>query len=66
VGQTSSNFKTRYEEHTSDVRLNKYKSKYTVRILQETLEYGPFDKTMEIIKVANKWKYLDIWEGLYI
>jgi hypothetical protein len=66
MGQTGRNFKTRYEEHTNDIRLNKDKSKYAVYILQENHEYGPIDKTMEILKVANKGKYLDIWERFYI
>jgi hypothetical protein len=62
VGQTGTNFETRYEEHTNDTRLNKDKSKYAIHILQENHEYGLIDKTMEILKVANKGKYLDIWE----
>jgi hypothetical protein len=66
VGQTARNLKTRYEEHTNYIRLHKYKSKYDVHILQENHEYGQIDKTMEILKVANKEKYLDIWERLYI
>jgi hypothetical protein len=66
VGQTGRNFKTRYKEHTNDIRLNKDKSKYAVHILQEIHDYGPIDKTMEILKVANKGKYLDIWEKFYI
>jgi hypothetical protein len=39
---------------------------HAVHILQENHENGPMDKTMEILKVANKGKYLDIWEILYI
>jgi hypothetical protein len=35
--------------------------------LEENHEYGPIDKTMEILKVANKiFRYLDIWERFYI
>jgi hypothetical protein len=34
VGQTSRNFKTRYEEHANCIRLNKDKSTYAVHILQ--------------------------------
>jgi hypothetical protein len=66
VGQPGRNFKTRYEEHTNDIRLNKDKSKYSVHILQENHEYDPIDKTMEILKMANKGKYLDTWERFYI
>jgi hypothetical protein len=66
VGKTGRNFKTRYEEHSNDIRLNKDESKYSVHVLQENHEYGPTDKTMEILKVANKGKYLDIWERFYI
>jgi hypothetical protein len=66
VGKTGRNFKTRYEEHSNDIRLNKDKSKYSVHILQANHEYDPTDKTMEILKVANKGKYLDIWERFYI
>jgi hypothetical protein len=66
VGQSGRNFKTRYEEHTNDIRLNKDKSKYAVHILQENHEHGPIDKTIEILIVANKGKYLDILERFYL
>jgi hypothetical protein len=39
---------------------------YAMHIFQENREYGPIGKTMEILKVANKGKYLDIWERFYI
>jgi hypothetical protein len=39
---------------------------YAMHIFQENREYGPLGKTMEILKVANKEKYLDIWEIFYI
>jgi hypothetical protein len=66
VGQTGRNFETRCKEHTNDIILNKDKSRYAVHILQENHEYGPIDKTMEILKVANKGKHLGIWERYYI
>jgi hypothetical protein len=34
VGQTGRSFKTRYEEHISDIRHNKEKSKYALHMLQ--------------------------------
>jgi hypothetical protein len=66
MDQTGRKFKARYEEHTKHIRLNKDKSKYAVHILQENYEYGPIDRNIEILKVANKDKYLDIWERFYI
>jgi hypothetical protein len=66
VGQTGRNFRTRYEEHTNDIRLSKDKSRYALNILQQNHKYGPIDKTMDILRVASKSKYLDVLERLYI
>jgi hypothetical protein len=66
VGQTGRNFKTRYEEHISDIRFNRDKSKYASHILKENHEYGPIDKTMDVLKVTDKGKQLDVYERFYI
>jgi hypothetical protein len=66
MGQSGRNFKTRYEGHTNDIRLNKDKSKYAVHILQVNHEHGPIDKTIEILIVANKGKCLYILERFYL
>jgi hypothetical protein len=43
-GQTGRDFKTRYEEHTKDIRSNNDKSRYALHILKENHEYGPIKK----------------------
>jgi hypothetical protein len=42
------------------------KSWYAMYILQQNHKYGPTDKTMDILRVASKGKYLDVLERLYI
>jgi hypothetical protein len=37
-----------------------------MHILQHDHEYGPIDKTLEILKIVNKGKYLDVLERFHI
>jgi hypothetical protein len=66
VGQTGRNFKTTYEEHISDIRYNRDKSKYALHMLQFSHEYGTIENTMDVLKVENKGKLLDVLERFYI
>jgi hypothetical protein len=66
VGQTGRSFKIRYKEHISDIRHNKDKSKYALHMLQFSHEYGTIENTLEILKVVNKGKLLDVLERFYI
>jgi hypothetical protein len=60
VGQTGRNFRTRYEEPINNIRLNNDKSRYAPQILRQNHKYGPIDKTVDILRVASKSKYLDV------
>jgi hypothetical protein len=66
IDQTGRNLKTRYEEHISDIRHNKEKSKYALHMLQFSHEYGTIENTLEVLKVVQKGKLLDVIERLYI
>jgi hypothetical protein len=54
VGQTGRSFKTRYEEHISDIRHNKEKSKYALHMLQFSHEYGTIENTLDVLKIVKK------------
>jgi hypothetical protein len=67
VGQTGRSFKIRYENISVIlVRHNKDKSKYALHMLQFSHEYGTIENTLEILKVVNKGKLLDVLERFYI
>jgi hypothetical protein len=66
VGQTGRNFRIRYEEHINNIRSNRDQSRYALHILQQNHEYGTIDQTMKVLKLANKSKYLNTMEKLYI
>jgi DUF1680 family protein len=66
IGQTGRNVKTRYEEHISDIRHNKKESKYELHMLQFSHEYGTIENTLEVLKVVQKGKLLDVIERFYI
>jgi type II secretory pathway predicted ATPase ExeA len=66
VGQTGGVFKTRYKEHINDIRQNVEKSRYAIHMLKENHEYGPIEKVMNVLKVENKGKQLDVNERFYI
>jgi hypothetical protein len=62
VGQTGRDFKTRYKEHSNDIRQNVEKSQYAIHMLKENHEYGPIEKVMNVLQVENKGKQLDVYE----
>jgi hypothetical protein len=66
VGQNGRSFKARYEEHISDIRHNGDKSKYALHMLQRRHEYGKIEETMDILKVVQKGKRLDVLERFYM
>jgi hypothetical protein len=66
VGQTGKSFKTRYDEHISDIRHNKDKSKYALHMLQYKHEYSTIEKTLDVLKVVQKGKQLDVLERSHI
>jgi hypothetical protein len=66
VGQTGRDSKTRHKEHIDDIKSNKDKSRYALHILQENHEYGPTEKIMNILKLQNKVRHLDVYERFYI
>jgi hypothetical protein len=66
VGQTGRDFKTRYKEHINDIRQNVEKSRYAVHMLKENHEYGPIEEVMNVIKMENEGKQLDVYERFYI
>jgi predicted GIY-YIG superfamily endonuclease len=50
IGQTGTEFSTRYKEHITDIRFNYTKSKYAQHILECNHAYGKIEDTMEVIK----------------
>jgi hypothetical protein len=66
VGQTGRDFKTRYKEHINDIRQNVEQSRCAIRMLKENHKYGPTEEVMNVLKVENKGKQLDVCETFYI
>jgi hypothetical protein len=66
ISQTGRDFKNRYTEHVNDIKTNKDKYRYAVQILQENHEYSPIDKIINILKLQNKGKHLDVHERFHI
>jgi hypothetical protein len=58
--------RTRFKEHIRDIRFNQIKSKYVQHILDFNHEYGTIENTMEIIRTAQKGKYLDVLERFHV
>jgi hypothetical protein len=66
VGQTGSNLKTRYIEHTRYIKNNEPKSAYALHILNNQHEYAPIQDSMQLIKTCEKGRHMNITENLYI
>jgi hypothetical protein len=46
--------------------LDQTRISHSTHFLQQNHAYGPIDQTMKTLKIANKSKYLNVMEGLYI
>jgi hypothetical protein len=54
IGQTKHSFKLRYQEHIRYIKNNNSQSTHALHILNNTHEYGPMHKTMELLKQIKK------------
>jgi hypothetical protein len=66
LSQTGRDFKPRYKEHINDITQDAEKSRYATHMLKENHEYGPIEQVMNVLKVENKGKQLDVYERFYI
>jgi hypothetical protein len=66
IGQTSRNFRQRYQEHISYIRHNNPQSAHAQHILNKRHKYGPINNTMSLLKHINKISLLLPYKQLYI
>jgi len=66
VGQSGRAIGTRFKEHIRYIRSNNSTSAYAAHILENRHEYGPKEKTLQLLKPCRKGKHMDCWEALYM
>jgi len=66
VGQSGRSIDTRYKEHIRYIRTNNLQSAYATHILQNKLEYGPKNETLQPLKACNKGTQMNCWETMYM
>jgi hypothetical protein len=66
VGQTGCTFRTRYKEHTRELKTNGQKSKYAQHILDTIHNYDTVEKTMQILQIEKKGRMLNVLESYHI
>jgi hypothetical protein len=59
-------FKTRYKEHMTAMQYNQDNSKFAQHILNTTHYFGTLEETMEILRTAEKGRYLDTLDNYHI
>ena len=66
IGQTGRTIKQRYTEHIRYIKNNDPKSAYALHILNHRHEWGPIDKTMNLLHTCKKSKKMNTLEHFYI
>jgi hypothetical protein len=63
IGQTSSSFKTRFQEHFRDFKHGNRKSSFAQHLLDNGHSTGPIEDVMETIHVTKKGQMMDTRKG---
>jgi hypothetical protein len=66
IGQTGRTFKIRYKEHLQAIRNNRPDTGYSRHILDFGHTNGNIEKTLTVLRKANKGKFLNNLEKYYI
>jgi hypothetical protein len=66
IGQTGRPFKTRFKEHIRAIKYNSDASTYAQHILNNGHTYGNIHDTMDILKIIQKGRHMNILEKFHI